>query len=59
MLTYEGLMKGGQDGPVIVPGNSAGSRLVQVQSTGKHFANLAAEELEVVKQWIDVGAPEK
>ena len=59
MLTYEGIMKGGQDGPVIVPGNSAGSRLVQVQSTGKHFANLAAEELEVVKQWIDVGAPEK
>ena len=59
MLTYEGLMKGGEDGPVIVPGNSAGSRLVQVQSTGKHFANLTAEELAVIKQWIDAGAPEK
>jgi hypothetical protein len=59
MLTYEGLMKGGEDGPVIVAGNSAGSRLVQVQSTGKHFANLTAEELETIKQWIDGGAPEK
>ena len=52
-------MKGGEDGPVIVAGNSAGSRLVQVQSTGKHFANLTAEELETIKQWIDGGAPEK
>jgi len=59
MLTYEGLMKGGEDGPVIVAGNSSGSRLVQVQSTGKHFANLTAEELETIKQWIDGGAPEK
>jgi hypothetical protein len=59
MLTYQGLMKGGQDGPVIVPGNSAGSRLVQIQSTGNHFANLTAEELAAIKQWIDAGAPEK
>ncbi len=59
MLTYAGLMKGGEDGAVIVPGNSAGSKLVQVQSTGKHFANLTAEELAVIKQWIDAGAPEK
>jgi hypothetical protein len=59
MLTYAGLMKGGEDGAVIVPGNSAGSKLVQVQSTGKHFANLTAEELAVIQQWIDAGAPEK
>jgi hypothetical protein len=59
MLTYAGLMKGGEDGAVIVPGNSDGSRLVQVQSTGKHFANLTAEELAAIKQWIDAGAPEK
>jgi hypothetical protein len=59
MLTYAGLMKGGEDGAVIVPGNSGGSKLVQVQSTGSHFANLTAEELAVIKQWIDAGAPEK
>ena len=59
MLTYAGLMKGSSNGPVIVPGDSANSKLVQVQSTGKHFANLTSEELDLVKQWIDAGAPEK
>jgi hypothetical protein len=29
-----------------------------VQSTGDHFANFTPEELEIVKQWIDAGAPE-
>ncbi len=59
MLTYAGMMKGGEDGAVIVPGNSAGSKLVQIQTPGDHFANLTAEELAVIKQWIDAGAPEK
>jgi nitrate/TMAO reductase-like tetraheme cytochrome c subunit len=59
MLTYADLMKGSSNGPVIVPGNSANSVLFQVQSAGDHFANLTAEELEIVKQWIDSGAPEK
>jgi hypothetical protein len=58
MLTYAGLMKGGANGPVIVPGDSAKSLLVQIQSAGGHFANLTAEELEIIKQWIDAGAPE-
>ena len=59
MLTYEGMMKGSSKGPVVIPGDSANSLLVQVQSTGKHFANLAAEELEAIKQWIDAGAQEQ
>jgi nitrate/TMAO reductase-like tetraheme cytochrome c subunit len=59
MLTYAGMMKGGADGPVIVPGDSASSKLFQIQSAGGHFANLTAEELEIIKQWIDAGAPEK
>ena len=50
-------MAGGEDGPVIVPGDSAGSHLVEVQS-GQHFATLSTDELEVVKRWIDAGAPE-
>jgi len=59
LLTYENIMYGGQDGVVIVPGMSADSLLFQVQSAGKHFAKLTAEELEIVKKWIDNGAPEK
>lgn len=59
MLTYEGLMKGGKDGPVIVPGDSANSKLFQIQSAGGHFANLTADELAMIQKWIDAGAPEK
>jgi hypothetical protein len=51
-------MKGGKDGAVIVPGDSAGSLLIQIQSS-QHFANLSAADLELVKQWIGAGAPEK
>jgi len=59
LLTYADAMKGSSNGAVIVSGDSANSRLVQVQSAGNHFANLLQEELEIVKQWIDAGAPEK
>ena len=58
LSTYAGVMKGGSNGAVIVPGNSTASVLVQVQ-TGQHFANLTAGELQLVKQWIDANAPEK
>jgi hypothetical protein len=59
LTTYADLMKGGANGTVIVPGDSGNSVLFQVQSAGGHFANLASEELEIIKQWIDAGAPEK
>ena len=51
-------MKGSKNGAVIVPNDSANSLLVKIQSE-KHFLNLSAEELELVKQWIDAGALEK
>ena len=59
LLTYADAMKGSANGPILVPGDALNSVLFQVQSTGSHFANLTAEELELVKQWIDAGAPEK
>jgi hypothetical protein len=58
VTTFADLMIGGKGGPVIIPGDSANSLLVQLQSD-RHFANLLPEELELVKQWIDAGAPEK
>jgi len=58
LLTYESAMNGSSDGPVIIPGDSANSKLVEIQSAGDHFANLTPEELEIVIQWIDAGAPE-
>lgn len=57
LSTYADAMTGSANGPVILAGDSAGSKLVEVQS-GKHFATFSAEELELVIQWIDAGAPE-
>jgi mono/diheme cytochrome c family protein len=59
LLTYTGLMDGGKDGAVIVPGDSVNSLLFKIQNAGKHFANLTSEELENIQKWIENGAPEK
>ena len=59
LLTYADAMKGGNSGPVIVPGDSAHSLLVTKQQAGNHPGQLTAEELAQVIQWIDAGAPEK
>jgi hypothetical protein len=58
LSTYAGVMQGSKNGIVIIPGDSAGSMLVQVQN-GQHFANLSTEQLELVIQWIDANAQER
>lgn len=58
LTTFVDLMKGGKDGAVIIPNDSANSLLVKIQSA-KHYLNLTAEELDLIKQWIDAGAPER
>jgi cytochrome c5 len=57
LSTYAGTLEGGESEPAVIPGDSAGSLLVQVQS-GAHFATFSDDELDVVKNWIDAGAPE-
>lgn len=57
LSTYADVMKGSDNGPVIQAGDSAGSKLVRVQS-GAHFATFSPEELALVVEWIDIGAPE-
>jgi hypothetical protein len=58
LSTYAGVMNGGKDGAVVVPGDSANSLLVKTQST-KHFLNLTPDQLALVTQWINAGALEK
>jgi nitrate/TMAO reductase-like tetraheme cytochrome c subunit len=58
LSSYAGVMKGGKDGVIVIPGDSADSLLIKIQSE-KHFHNLSADELTLVKQWIDAGALEK
>ncbi len=57
--TYQDLLKGGTNGPAIVPGNPDNSLLVKVQRTGKHYSELSAQDLEAIIAWIKAGAPEK
>ena len=55
---YQALMTGASSGPVVVPGDPDGSRIIQIQRDG-HFGQLAETELEVLVSWIDAGAPEQ
>jgi formate dehydrogenase gamma subunit len=57
--TYADVMKGGNAGAVIVPGDSAASLLVQLMEGDTHPVKFSAEELQLVKAWIDAGALEK
>jgi mono/diheme cytochrome c family protein len=59
LTTYADAIKGSAKGPVIVPKDSANSKLIQVQFAGNHPGQLTPDELEQVKTWIDAGAPEK
>jgi cytochrome b subunit of formate dehydrogenase len=59
LSTYVDALKGADSGPVIVPNDSANSKLVAVQQAGDHFGKLSPEELAHVIEWIDAGAPEK
>lgn len=60
LSTYESLMAGSDDGPVIVPGDPEASTLIQVQSgSNAHFGQVLEEELEALKAWIASGAPQE
>jgi cytochrome b subunit of formate dehydrogenase len=59
LSTYQDALKGGKDGPAIVPGDPDASLIVQVQSAGNHPGQLSIDELNSVIQWILAGAPEK
>ena len=58
LSAYVAVIRGSDNGPVIVPGDAVNSILIQVQSD-RHFANATAEELAIIVQWINAGAPEK
>jgi nitrate/TMAO reductase-like tetraheme cytochrome c subunit len=58
LSSYEDIIKGGSEGPVILPGDSANSLLAKIQSS-QHFSNFTPDELALIKQWIDAGAPEQ
>lgn len=63
LRTYPALMTGGDGGEVIVPGNSADSRLMQMllgteepKMPPKKAKQPGPDEIALIKRWIDLGA---
>ncbi len=56
--TYADAMTGGQSGAIILPGDSANSLLIMIQMPGDHLGQLPPDELSLIQEWIDAGAPE-
>ena len=60
LTTYQTAIQGGTNGSVIIPGDAKASPLIQKQSGAlPHFGQLTPEELNLVIEWINAGAPEK
>jgi len=59
MDTYESLMEGSENGPVIIPGNADDSLLVQKLVEGKmpkRGPKLTPVQIQIITDWIDAGA---
>ncbi len=60
LSSYEAMGRGGQNGPVLVPGNPEASLIIQKQSEAReHFGQMLEDELDALADWIAAGAPEK
>jgi cytochrome b subunit of formate dehydrogenase len=57
--SYASALKGGHDGPVILPGDVDHSKLIQKIADGTHPGKLSPEEFSVLQDWIAAGALEQ
>jgi uncharacterized membrane protein len=60
MRSYEEIMAGSDNGPVIVPGDVANSKLVELvaaQKMPKRGPKLTPPQVELITQWVAAGAP--
>ena len=59
MDTYESLMEGSQNGPVIVAGEAKESLLIKKISTGempKRGPELTPQQIQMLTDWVNAGA---
>jgi cytochrome c5 len=59
MTTYDNLMAGSFNGPVVVPGNADESLLVELIVRGKmpnRGTKATDEELQIIRDWVNQGA---
>jgi hypothetical protein len=60
LQTYETILAGSFNGPVIIPGNAAESLLVQLVVQGEmpnRGPKLTSEQILIISEWINAGAP--
>jgi mono/diheme cytochrome c family protein len=60
MKTYESLIAGSNNGPVVTPGDAENSNLIQLVVKGKmpkRGPKLTPEQVDILKAWINAGAP--
>jgi uncharacterized membrane protein len=60
MRTYEEIMAGSENGPVIVPGDVANSKLVELvasQKMPKRGPKLTPPQVQLITDWVAAGAP--
>ncbi len=55
---YQAALAGGESGAGVVPGDPHSGTLVELQSRGDHVGQFSGEELALIHDWIEVGAPE-
>lgn len=58
LTTYERALAGGNSGPGIVPEDPDNSQVVIIQAAGGHAGQFTEDELELIIQWTQGGAPE-
>jgi formate dehydrogenase gamma subunit len=58
LSSYDSALTGGGSGPGIVPNDAAASIIVQKMESGAHPAVLSAEDISLLRAWIDNGAAE-
>jgi nitrate/TMAO reductase-like tetraheme cytochrome c subunit len=58
LTDYASVMAGSSSGPIIAPGEPEKSGILAVLTKG-HFARLTPHQLDLLRQWIASGAPEK
>ncbi len=57
VTSYATLLAGGRDGAVITPGDPDDSLIFEVLAEG-HFAELSADQMQMLRDWVAAGAPE-
>ena len=60
LRTYEDIMAGSENGPVIAPGDAANSLLVELvanQKMPKRGPKLTPSQVQLITDWVNSGAP--